>query len=115
MASTRTEINWPCIFKLEGDDELIFVNSEAELCDECESLIWSDNDVLIDSTGQRYLVHHTKTKKLAFVNTEYCYELNTITHLIQASEFTKAEMCLTKIQFSSIKSAIGSLAERQKT
>lgn len=103
-------VNWPCIFKLEGDDELIFVSSEVELSGECDSLIWNDNDVLIDSTGQRYLLYPTETEKLKFVSIDTCFDLNDVTYLIQAHEFSKAEVCLTKIQFLSIESAISSLS-----
>ncbi len=101
-------IQWPCAFKLEGDSELMFLDSEFVLSSEFESLIWSDLDHLIDSNGQCYLVNHT--------NGSYTFEpqgielsLQSVTQLIQEHEFTKAEMCLTKIQFTSVQEAIHSL------
>lgn len=103
-------INWPCIFKLEGDDELIFVKSEAELNCECESLIWSDNDILIDSKGQIFLLNHVSHTTLAIVKTPNNLNLKAVIELIQAHEFSKAETCLTKIQFLSIESAMSALA-----
>ncbi|GIB20483.1 Hypothetical protein VCSRO90_3786 [Vibrio cholerae] len=28
-------VNWPCILKLDGDDELVYLSSEADLNCEC--------------------------------------------------------------------------------
>ena len=53
-------IQWPCIFKLDGDDELLYLASEASLIAEFESLIWSDDDYLIDSQGQGYKVREVQ-------------------------------------------------------
>ncbi|GAM63581.1 hypothetical protein JCM19232_2561 [Vibrio ishigakensis] len=39
------------------------------------------------------------------------FSLAAVTQLIQEHEFAKAEMCLTKIQFSSIQQAIESLSQ----
>lgn len=103
-------INWPCIFKLEGDNELMFMSTELELHSECDSLIWSDSDVLIDSAGQSYLLFSTEGEKLQWLKRERLYDLQEITALIQAHEFSQAQMCLTKIQFGCIESAISSLS-----
>lgn len=109
-------INWPCLFKLEGDDELIFLNSEVELHDECESLIWSDNDILIDSSGNCFSLlqkspNLTGIEQVNVIKLKKQYNLTELTQLIQAHEFSKASMCLSKIQFSSIKSAVSALSE----
>ncbi len=39
-------IQWPCILKLDGDSELIFVASEAKLDEELEGLIMGSTDCL---------------------------------------------------------------------
>lgn len=133
-------INWPCLFKLEGDDELLLVKSQAALYSECESLIFSERDILIDSTGQGYSVSFNSTEASTSTNTKSKakakakaesktdlapnkaiqsleaikvnrqYTLDEITHLIQAHEFANANVCLSKIQFLSIESAISALS-----
>ncbi len=34
-------VNWPCILKLDGDDELVYLDFEADLNCECVDLIVS--------------------------------------------------------------------------
>ena len=102
-------IQWPCIFKLEGDSELMFIESEVALANEFESLIWSDFDNLIDSKGQSYLVNY-RSGNYTFEPLGIELSLESVTQLIQEHEFKKAEMCLTKIRFTSVQEAINSLA-----
>ncbi|MCK6264716.1 DUF4144 domain-containing protein [Vibrio sp. ZSDE26] len=102
-------IQWPCIFKLEGDSELMYLESELVLASEFESLIWSGLDQLIDSNGQRYLVNHIGESYI-FESQGIELSLESVTKLIQEHEFAKMEMCLTKIQFTSVQEAIHSLA-----
>ena len=103
-------IQWPCIFKLDGDDELLYLASEASLIDEFESLIWSDDDYLIDSQGQGYKVQEAQAGAFAYEPCGNPLSVSEVTELIQAHEFSKAEVCLTKIQFLSVSDAISALA-----
>ncbi|MCL9773714.1 DUF4144 domain-containing protein [Vibrio methylphosphonaticus] len=105
-------IQWPCVFKLDGDYELMFIGSESMLASELESLIWSDADQLIDSVGQGYIIRESRGH-YAFEASGELLSLTAITQLIQEHEFSKAEMCLTKIQFTSVQEAIQSLAAEQ--
>lgn len=100
---------WPCIFKLDGDAELLYFASELQLSSELDSLIWDNSDLLIDSNGQRYVVRQ-KGKGYAFEPEGVVLTLESVTQLIQEHEFAKAEVCLTKIQFPSIQDAIMALA-----
>ncbi|MGY5538096.1 DUF4144 family protein [Vibrio brasiliensis] len=100
---------WPCLFKLEGDSELIYLDTEPYLVAELEGLIWDASDLLIDSSGQCFV--------LSVEGDGYVFEaqgapltLPEVTKLVQEHEFSKAEMCLTKIQFSSVAEAIQSLS-----
>ena len=101
-------IFWPCILKLNGDDELIYLGSERDLILECQDLILTDEDYIIDSTGLSYLIELRK-EKLALVKTEQIFTVEEVTHLIRANEFKKAELCLTKIHFLTVSDAIKSL------
>lgn len=102
-------IVWPCIFKLDGDSELLYADSESKLVTELEDLIWDDSDRLIDSCGQCFLVRADVDCYL-FEPTDIELTLHEVTLLIQEHEFSKAEVCLTKIQFPSIVEAIKSLS-----
>ncbi|MBA6265465.1 DUF4144 family protein [Colwellia sp. Bg11-12] len=101
-------IFWPCILKLEGDDELIYLSSEQFFNEECTELILSDDDYVIDSTGYCYLIEMI-TDKPVLAKTERVVVVEEVTHLIRAHEFNKAELCLTKIHFLTVSDAINSL------
>ena len=98
-------VSWPCILKLEGDDELIYLMSEAEFNMECKDLILSEADCLIDSKGFTHKILHD----MALVIMARKLSTDDVTQLIRAHEFTKAELCLTKIHFLTIGDAIQSL------
>ncbi|GEM81523.1 DUF4144 family protein [Vibrio superstes] len=101
-------IQWPCILKLDGDSELLFIDSKLTLEQELEGLIWGDSDCLIDSKGQSYAIKQ-KGDTYLFEPNKASLSLQSVTQLIQEHEFSKAEMCLTKIQFLSVEEAIQSL------
>ncbi|MGF1735381.1 DUF4144 family protein [Photobacterium satsumensis] len=103
-------IQWPCIFKLDGDDELIYLASEASLMAEFESLIWSDDDCLIDSQGQAYKVREAQAGVFSYEPCGNPFSVSQVTELIQAHEFAKAETCLIKMQFLSVSEAIRALS-----
>ncbi|WP_318438176.1 DUF4144 domain-containing protein [Photobacterium leiognathi] len=101
-------VNWPCILKLDGDDELIYLDSEQQLLSECEDLIFSQDDYVIDSQGFSYSISiNNASAKLINNNTQLAVE--EVTALIQAHEFSFAEVCLIKIQFVSVSDAIHAL------
>lgn len=47
-------VTWPCLLKLDGDDELIYLRSQADLDSECEALILGPDDHVIDSNGNTF-------------------------------------------------------------
>lgn len=102
-------IQWPCLIKLEGDDELLFIASEADLANELASLISSDDDVLIDSHGDVFKFQVGSNLNTAFTAQHKALTLEEVTSLIQAHEFALAQVCITKIQFNSIHEAIQAL------
>ncbi|WP_295891815.1 DUF4144 family protein [uncultured Vibrio sp.] len=102
-------ISWPCLLKLDGDDELIYLPSKSDFISECADLILSKDDIAIDSQGHQYQLRpNGQTIDLASTNT--IATLDEVVALIQAHEFSQAELCLTKIQFLNISDAIESLA-----
>ncbi|MGV2988139.1 DUF4144 family protein [Vibrio sp. E150_011] len=107
-------IQWPCLLKLEGDDELIYLASEPHFFMESRDLIWSDDDVVVDSVGACFTLcassSDSSPDSVALQKCNQTVSLEEVTQLIQAHEFCLAEMCLTKIQFPSIFAAITSLS-----
>lgn len=99
---------WPCMLKLDGDNELIYLSSLAYFNLECCDLIFSDKDYVVDSQGQRYLIDST-LGELKLIPSGDVLRMEDITPLIQAHEFNKASVCLTKIQFLTASEAIKSL------
>lgn len=97
---------WPCILKLDGDDELIYLASENDLNLECSELILSDADYLIDSDGVSYFI----STSLGLIKTMRILPLDEVIDLIRAHEFNKASLCLTKIHFTTISDAVHSLS-----
>ncbi|MDE1255101.1 DUF4144 domain-containing protein [Vibrio aestuarianus] len=102
-------ISWPCIFKLDGDSELMYLGSEVLLRTVLDDLIWDSSDRLIDSDGHCYVVK-AEGDSYVFEPEGVQLSLFAVTQLIQEHEFSKAEVCLTKIQFSSIEEAIRALS-----
>ncbi len=103
-------INWPALLKLEGDDELYYFGSEQECVNEIEQLILSNEDHLIDSQGRVFTVKPDSENQFGFVATGKTYTLDDITQLIQNHEFNAAQVCITKIVFTSIEQAIAALS-----
>jgi len=101
-------VYWPCILKLNGDDELIYLGSEVDFIYECRELIFSDEDYIIDSAGLSYVIELI-LGKLTLVRKKRIFIVNEVTELIRANEFSKAKLCLTKIHFLTVSDAIQSL------
>jgi hypothetical protein len=97
------------MLKLDGDDELIYLDSLQNLNSECSELIFSDDDYIIDSLGHCYLIE-VISGKLELTKEDKTLSTHEATDLIRAHEFNKASVCLTKIYFLTVSEAIGSLA-----
>jgi hypothetical protein len=102
-------IAWPCMLKLDGDDELIYLDSEQDFISECRELLLCDDDHVIDSVGYRYLIESI-SGELALIKTEQILVAAYVSNLIRAHEFKKATLCLTKIHFLTVSEAIKSLS-----
>ena len=102
-------IAWPCMLKLDGDDELIYLDSLQNFNSECRDLIFSDDDYVIDSLGYCYLID-TISGELGLTKEGRALSTDEVTNLIRAHEFNKASVCITKIHFLTVSEAIGSLA-----
>ncbi|HFG1908057.1 TPA: DUF4144 domain-containing protein, partial [Vibrio cholerae] len=91
-----------------GDDELVYLGSEADLNCECVDLIVSPSDRVIDSEGFVYsIVSDGSAVNLIENSTQISAE--EASRLIQRHEFCLAEVCLTKIQFETVAEAFNCL------
>ncbi|MCG9676727.1 DUF4144 domain-containing protein [Vibrio sp. Isolate24] len=107
----NNEIQWPAFLKLEGDNELVYLASQDMLFRELESLILDTNDLVIDSAGRCFQLA-SDSETIGLNMTPKTYDLTEITDLIQAHAFSKAQVCIIKIQFDSIHAAIDSLRDQ---
>ncbi|EMW0566264.1 TPA: DUF4144 domain-containing protein [Vibrio parahaemolyticus] len=104
-------ISWPCILKLDGDDELVYLASESDLNSECSSLILCPNDRVIDSVGNTFSII-INDAEVNLVNEQVQVTAEQASKLIQSHEFCRSEVCLTKIQVESVFDAINCLKSR---
>jgi len=102
-------ICWPALFKLEGDDELIYFASEQECVCETKELIIGSEDHLVDSKGHVFTVQFDQANHVYFLRQNKRYTLDEVTQLIQKHEFNAAQVCITKIVFSTIEQAVRAL------
>ena len=103
-------ISWPCMLKLNGDDELIYLNSLGDFNLVCSELIFNDDDYVIDSVGRCYLIEAI-SGEFRLITENKVISTYDASNLIRAHEFNKASVCLTKIQFLTVADAIMSLSE----
>jgi hypothetical protein len=104
---------WPCLLILDGDDELIYLSSELALADEVKELILTNDDLIIDTAGVSYSINFVADSLLStitLVENKQFFTTEQVTDLIRRHEFSKAQVCLTKIYFTSVKEAISSMA-----
>ena len=102
-------IHYPAIFKFAGQDELIYIASQSnfEQQYQLQQPYFTPDDLLIDSTGQAYMLHQF-TQHSSYLPTFSLpelirqFELPELTALVQAHFFTLAQSCVVKIQAPSI-------------
>ncbi|MFW8633070.1 DUF4144 family protein [Vibrio natriegens] len=107
---TLNTVMWPCLLKLEGDDELIYLQSHSELQTECQALIWGQEDYVIDSNGQTFGLQHDSANHITLNPNNKTLSIEEVTTLIQSHEFSQAQRCIIKIHFSSVQQAVSALA-----
>ncbi|EGR1425919.1 hypothetical protein D8X77_22075 [Vibrio vulnificus] len=111
--SGKFMVNWPCILKLDGDDELGYLGSEADLNCECVDLIVSPSDRVIDSEGFVYSIV-SDGSVVNLIGSSIQISAEEASRLIQRHEFCLAEVCLTKIQFETVADAFNYLKYQAK-
>ncbi|ELA8176247.1 DUF4144 domain-containing protein [Vibrio alginolyticus] len=101
---------WPCLLKLDGDDELIYTHSQSDLDSECEALIFGKDDYVIDSNGNTFELKNNGSNATLLHPKERTLSVEEVTSLIQSHEFSLAQRCIIKIHFTSVRQAVEALA-----
>ncbi|WP_045406400.1 DUF4144 family protein [Vibrio jasicida] len=104
-------ITWPCLLKLDGDDELVYLASSKQLNAECQALIWGQDDIVIDTQGHCYALQTGFDNSVELSLLPQTLNVQQVTELIQKHEFSKAQRCIIKIHFTSVQQAIEALAD----
>ncbi|MBU0911380.1 MAG: DUF4144 domain-containing protein [Gammaproteobacteria bacterium] len=98
-------IHYPAIFNFAGQDELIYIATQSsfEQHYQLQQPYFTPDDLLIDATGQAYLLHqftqHSSSMPALSLRQ---FELLELTALVQAHFFALAQSCVVKIQAPSI-------------
>ncbi len=111
-ALSGVAITFPALIKLEGDHELVFVADETVLysAPELKGLIASDQDWLVDSCGWVFPLASLLARCDFTPSACRQVSLTEVTTLIREHEFSQCQVCLTKIEFADITSAVASLS-----
>ncbi len=104
-------ITWPCLLKLDGDDELVYLASSKQLNAECQALIWGQDDIVIDTQGHCFALKTSANNTVELGLLSQTLNVQQVTELIQKHEFSKAQRCIIKIHFVSVQQAIEALAD----
>ncbi|ENG7519087.1 DUF4144 family protein [Vibrio harveyi] len=104
-------ITWPCLLKLDGDDELVYLASPKQLNAECQALIWGQDDIVIDTQGHCFTLKTGANNTVELGLLPQTLSVQQVTELIQKHEFSKAQRCIIKIHFVSVQQAIEALAD----
>ena len=97
-------IQFPAVIKLTGQDELIY---NADVADftvniQLQQAYLLADDLLIDATGQGYLLSDFSTNTQTQCAATAVFDLHQLTAMVQAHFFSEAQSCVTKIQAPSI-------------
>lgn len=97
-------IEFPAIFKLSGQDELLLSETQSNFMQhyQLQQSYLLPDDLLIDSTGQAYSLKPCPLETVA-TNAVKEFSLQELTALVQTHFFASAQTCVTKIQAPDIK------------
>ena len=104
-------ITWPCLLKLDGEDELVYLASPKQLNAECQALIWGQDDIVIDTQGHCFALKTSANNTVELDLLPQTLSVQHVTELIQKHEFAQAQRCIIKIHFVSVQQAIEALAD----
>ncbi|MBU1620934.1 MAG: DUF4144 domain-containing protein [Gammaproteobacteria bacterium] len=110
-------IQYPAIFKFAGQDELIYLAAPGSFGQQyqLQQPYLTPEDLLIDATGQAYLLDQLNLDSDALPSLFQQFELSELTALVQAHFFALAQSCVVKIQAPSIPALFSLLVDADET
>ena len=97
-------MNYPAIVKFSGQDELLYIATQTSFAQQylLQQPYFTPEDLLIDATGQAYLLHQFTQHSSSLPALARQFDLTELTALVQAHFFALAQSCVVKIQAPSI-------------
>jgi hypothetical protein len=97
-------VEWPAVIKYEGDDELTYVDSEAEWVRDSAMYLYnhSGNNVLIDSNGDIFSLNINDNGGISPNNTGDTISHEDFIRLVRIHASTANRCCIEKISFRHI-------------
>ncbi|KOO57323.1 hypothetical protein WH43_14675 [Rheinheimera sp. KL1] len=104
-------MNYPVIFKLANQDELLYIATQSSFIKQyqLQQAYLTPEDLVVDATGQAYLLHQVQHNHLPAPCKQFTQP--ELTALVQAHFFALAQTCAIKIQATSIPELFKLLAD----
>jgi hypothetical protein len=105
-------INWPVVIKYDGDDELIYIDSNEDWIRDAESYLYNHkgDDYLIDSRGHIYTLGTINESISLPESTGRQITLDDFIKLVRVHASNSHRCCIEKIYFRNIAEGIRLLA-----
>jgi hypothetical protein len=105
-------INWPAVIHYDGDDELVYVDSEQEWSRDAESHLYNhkEGDRLIDSSGHIYKLGNVHDNIGNPQSTGNHIALEDFIRLVRIHASNTHRCCIEKINFRNIAEGIRLIA-----
>ncbi len=109
-------INWPAVIHYDGDDELIYIDSEVEWIRDADSHLYNhkDGDRLIDSNGYIFKLDHLQGEIRNPSTAGNRIALEDFIRLVRIHASNSHRCCIEKINFRSIAEGISLIASMNK-
>mgnify|MGYP001815243802 CR=1 FL=1 len=101
-------ITWPAVLNYDGDDELIYIESEQAWLRDAASLLYhhSGNDQLIDSSGHVYRLDAVSGSTVIAAYTKVQMTVAAFIKLVRIHASNSHRCCIDKINFRTIADGI---------
>jgi hypothetical protein len=109
-------INWPAVIHYDGDDELVYIDSEEEWLRDAESHLYKHNDAdrLIDSSGNVFSFGHAQHDVRSPSATGSRIALEDFIRLVRIHASSSHKCCIEKINFRNMTEGVSLVASMNK-
>ena len=109
-------ISWPAILKYHGEDELVFIASQAQWNKDPDLFYYAyqDNDLLFDAKGVVYKLDQIEDQYVTPTSTKRTASLSEIEDMLKAHMSALGHCCIAKMAITSIHEAIVMVGEAEE-